>query len=93
MHITSTRGCSKIAHEGRTYEPVQGFVFEVPQHLGEHLLGMSDEYGPQWRLPEQDDYDLPEPIAHPTGEKPAKKTTPRPSKRPAVNGKPPVTGE
>lgn len=89
MHITSTRGTYALNHGGVTYEPVQGFVFDVPYELGNQLLTMSDALGPFWRLPEQDDYDLDEQIAAPG----PKRTAPKPTRKPAVRGVPPVTGQ
>ena len=91
MHVTSTRGHSKVAQNGQEYEPVQGFVFDLPDELALHLLDMADQNGRMWRLPEQDDYDLDEDIA-PAGPKKAPASTKR-SSRPSTDGTPPVTGQ
>ena len=90
MHITSTRGCNRYTHGGDVYEPVQGFVFDLPWDVAQRELAMSDQNGPFWRLPEPDDYDLPEPVAAVEDGKPpaARRTTPRKSARPAVQGVP-----
>jgi hypothetical protein len=90
MHITSTRGFNKYSHDGVEYEPVQGFVFDLPWDLAQRELGMSDANGPFWRLPEPDDYDLPEDIAAVSDGKPAaaKRSASRQSKRAAVKGVP-----
>jgi hypothetical protein len=91
MHITSTRGFNKYTHDGVTYEPVQGFVFDLPWDVAQRELGMSDQNGPFWRLPEPDDYDLPGEDIAPVqdGKAPAaRRTAPRASKRAAVQGVP-----
>lgn len=93
MHITSTRGAHTVAHENDTYEPKQGFVFDLPYELANTLLRMRDVNGPLWRLPEQDDYDLPEQIAAPPPDGKPKRTAPKRTSKPAVGGIPPVTGE
>lgn len=94
MHITSTRGAHTVAHGKDTFEPVQGFVFELPYDLANTLLNMRDPDGPLWRLPEQDDYDLPEQIAAPDNDgRVAKRTAPKASRRPSTDGTPPVRGE
>lgn len=98
MHITSTRGHSKVAQNGVEYEPVQGFVFELPDDLALHLLDIHDQYGPLWRLSEQDDYDLDEELVPPpidlgSAAETAPKDAPKQSKRPSKDGTPPVTGQ
>lgn len=95
MFVTSTRGANKVNHDGRNYEPHQGYVFELPQDLAEHLLSMSDANGPLWRMPVQEDYDLPgEDIAAPPPT-PVKRAAARKSAKPARNGVPgpDVTGQ
>lgn len=88
MYVTSTRGMNKLVSGGHEYEPIQGFVFDLPLPLAEHLLAMSDAQGPLWRLPVQEDYDLPdEVIAAPTP-KPVKRPAPRQSAKPAPRGIP-----
>lgn len=49
-NITSLDGAVQLVHDGVTYEPVQGYVFEVPADLAEHLVLF-----PQWRVTEQED--------------------------------------
>jgi hypothetical protein len=92
MHITSITGANQISHDGTLFEPIQGFVFDVPQELGEHLLRFGE-----WRQPEQDDYGTPEGIFAP-GIAPARKA-PKPrtggdmlvivphTKTPAIDGR------
>lgn len=95
MFVTSTRGANRVSRDGTTYEPHQGFVFDLPQDLAEHLLSMSDAHGPLWRVPVQEDYDLPdEAIAQPEPT-PRKRAEPRKAARPAPKGVPgpDVTGQ
>lgn len=49
-NITSLDGAVQLVHDGVTYEPVQGYVFEVPADLAAHLVQF-----PQWRITEQED--------------------------------------
>lgn len=90
MHVTSTRGFNRLSIDGTQYEPVQGFVFDLPWDVAQRELAMSDQNGPFWRLPEPDDYDLPEPVAAVEDGKPpaARRSTPRQSKNAAVKGVP-----
>ena len=96
MYITSTRGANAVSHDGVQYQPLQGFVFDVPFELAQHLLTMRDQFGPLFRLPEQDDYDLDEPIAAPGPDRPepaAPKKTAARKPRGAAGGVPPVKPE
>lgn len=37
MRIASTIGATSLSHDGETYDPDEQGLFEVPQHVGEHL--------------------------------------------------------
>lgn len=53
--ITSTTGASQIVHDGETFDPVQGFTFDVSHAAYDHLIRF-----PDWRDPEAGDVVLDE---------------------------------
>ena len=59
MLITSTNGATAVSHDGQTFEPAQGYTFDLPQDLAERLLHFD-----HWRATESEDLDLPDvPVA------------------------------
>ena len=59
MLITSTNGTLRVAHDGQTFEPTQGYTFDLPADLAEHLIRFD-----AWRATEPEDLDLPDvPVA------------------------------
>lgn len=96
--ITSTTGASQIVHDGETFDPVQGFTFDVSPAVYEHLIRF-----PDWRDPEAGDVVLDEddPVtaaiaaSSPAGDPAAgeqETARPAPAKRPAKKTAPKPQG-